>query len=332
MMKGEEMNPGMLLSVAGSFWQGFTLHAGVKLDVFTLINGEPLSGEDLARKLEGDARGVTALLNALTAMGILEKSNGLFSNTPLSAAYLCRDSERYMGHVIMHMHYLVDSWHHLDEAVLAGRPTRSRSVTRSDEEREAFLMGMFNIAMGLAPLAVREIDLKGRGRLLDLGGGPGTWAIHFCLANPGLRATVFDLPATRPFAERTIGRFGLGDRVDFQEGDYLHEAIRGRYDAAWLSQILHGEGPDACREIIRKAVSSLEPGGVIMIHEFILQSDMAGPLHPALFSLNMLTGTEAGRAYSEDQIMDMLSGAGVKDLRRLPFPSPNDSGVIAGTL
>ncbi len=191
-------------------------------------------------------------------------------------------------------------------------------------------MGMFNAAMLLAPQAVKEVDLKGRRLLLDLGGGPGTWAIHFCLANPDLRATVFDLPATRPFAEKTIGRFGLSDRVSFQEGDYLKDDLKGGYDVAWLSQVLHGEGPDTCREMIRKAVGALVPGGLLLIHEFILNNDMAGPLQPALFSLNMLAGTEAGRSYAERQIMEMMSGAGAKDLKRLPFHPPGQTGIIAG--
>jgi hypothetical protein len=69
-----------------------------------------------------------------------------------------------------------------------------------------------------------------------------------------------------------------------------------------------------------------------MIHELILNNDLAGPLFPALFSLNMLTGTAAGRSYSEQQIMDMLRMAGVKNLKRLLFRSPNDSGIIAGTI
>jgi predicted O-methyltransferase YrrM len=193
-------------------------------------------------------------------------------------------------------------------------------------------MGMFNIAMGLAPRAVKEIDLSGRTHLLDLGGGPGTWAIHFCLENPGLRATVFDLPSTRPFAEKTIAQFGLSDRIEFKEGDYLKDEIKGRYDVAWLSQVLHSEGPDLCRRMIRKGASVLEPGGLIFVHEFILNNDLAGPLHSALFSLNMLAVTRSGRSYSEEQIMEMLRDAGAMDLRRLPFRSPNDSGIIAGTM
>jgi len=325
------MNPGRLLEMASAYWQSCALQAGVKLDVFSLIGQESLSGREVAARLGGDERGVDGLLNALTALGLLVKSEGRFANTPLSAACLVKDSPDYLGYIIMHQFHLVDSWHKLDRAVVTGRPVRSRQVIRGREERESFLMGMFNMAMALAPRAVREIDLGGRESLLDLGGGPGTWAIHFCLANPGLRATVFDLKTTRPFAEKTIARFGVTGRVEFREGDYIEGDLPAGFDAVWLSQILHGESPEDCQRIVAKAAAALRPGGLIMIHEFILDNDLAGPLFPALFSLNMLAGTEAGRSYSEQQIIDLLARAGVKDARRLPFRSPN-SGIIAGTV
>jgi cyclopropane fatty-acyl-phospholipid synthase-like methyltransferase len=193
-------------------------------------------------------------------------------------------------------------------------------------------MGMFNMAMSLAPRMAEAVDLSSCSQLLDLGGGPGTYAIHFCLKNPGLKASVFDLPTTRPFAEQTISRFNLGDRITFTPGDYHTDAITGRYDAAWLSHILHAEGPEACQNIIRKAVSALEPGGRIIIHEFILNDTRDGPLFPALFSLNMLLGTESGRAYSAAELVGMLAAAGVWDIRRIPLQTPNDSGIILGTV
>jgi hypothetical protein len=82
--------------------------------------------------------------------------------------------------------------------------------------------------------------------------------------------------------------------------------------------------------MIQKAVGALAPGGMIIIHDFILNNRMDGPLFPALFSLNMLLGTESGQSYSEDQIIDMLADAGVKDTRRIAVQSPNDSGIIVG--
>ncbi|MBU1741107.1 MAG: SAM-dependent methyltransferase, partial [Proteobacteria bacterium] len=146
------------------------------------------------------------------------------------------------------------------------------------------------------------------------------------------RATVFDLPQSEPVFRGTVERFGVGDRVDFQGGDYLEGEIDGPFDVAWLSQILHGENVAGCALIIDRVVRALEPGGTILVHEFVLDDARDGPVFPALFSLNMLLGTDGGRAYTESEIKAMLSAAGVKDVRRLDFVGPNDSAIIAGAV
>ncbi len=116
------------------------------------------------------------------------------------------------------------------------------------------------------------------------------------------------------------------------EGDYIGREIKGSYDVAWLSQILHGESPENCQNIVRKTVAALETGGLILIHEFLLDDSMDGPLFATLFSLNMLLGTNGGQAYSGAQIAEMLRIAGVSEVRRLPFRGTNDSGVIMGVV
>ena len=327
-MENLEWNPGKLLELSGYYWKTCTLHAAVKLDVFTCLGEEQMSIEDLSHRLKTSSRGMERMLNALVAMEMLIKADNKYANTSFTREFLSKDSPKYMGHIILHHHHLVESWSRLDQSVQSGRPVRERSTFSDEEWREGFLMGMFNMAMNLAPLLVSRIDISSRRHLLDLGGGPGTYAIHFCRHNPQLNATVFDLSTSRPFAEKTIERFDLSDRIDFQTGNYLKDDIDGRFDAAWLSHILHGEGPEACRKIIQKAVAVLERGGIIMIHEFILDNSMDGPLFPALFSLNMLLGTDSGQAYSEQQIMDMLAGAGAHDIQRLAIQTPNDSGII----
>jgi SAM-dependent methyltransferase len=193
-------------------------------------------------------------------------------------------------------------------------------------------MGMFNLAMLVAPKIVPNIDLSGRRRLLDLGGGPGTYAIHFCQHNPGLTAVICDLPTTRQFAEQTVERFGLSSRISFVAGDFELEELPTGFDVAWLSHILHGVGPQACVGILKKTISALEPGGMIMIQEFILDDSKVAPVFPALFSLNMLLGTPDGQAYSEGELIEMLAAAGATEVRRLPLELPNGAGVIAGTV
>ena len=329
-MSGQELNPGKILEMSCNYWETCTLHAGVKLDIFTLLGRESMSGEETAKKLNSDTRGTIMLLNALSALDFLEKKDNKYANTPLSSVFLIKDSPKYVGHIVMHHHHLVESWNRLDRAVMHGRPVRDKVSHSGKEQRESFLMGMFNLAMNLAPVVASVIDLSGRRRLLDLGGGPGTYAIHFCMEYPDLEATVFDLPTTRPVAENIIDRFNLTERINFIEGDYTADDIKGKYDVAWMSHILHGESPEDCRKIIGKTVSALEPGGMILIHDFILKNSMDGPLFPALFSLNMLVGTSSGQSYSERQIMDMLTEAGVIELHRINFESINDSGIIIG--
>ncbi len=333
-MESNILHPGKLLALSGSYWQTCTLHGGVKLDIFTTIGDDNLTAEEVAKKIGATVRSLSMLLDALCAMELLKKE-GLegelkYSNTAISSTFLSKSSSEYIGFMIMHHHHLVESWSRLSESVMIGKPVRARASFEEQEKRESFLMGMFNIAMQTAPELVPTVDLSGRRTLLDLGGGPGTYAIQFCMHNPQLTAVVFDLPTTRPFAEKTIERFGQRSRISFQDGDFIKDPINGKYDVVWISHILHGDSPADCQEIIKKAVSALETNGMVIVHEFILNNKKDGPLFPALFSLNMLLGTEGGQAYSEEEIMGMLENAGCKDIFRTPYRGPMESGLIIG--
>ena len=297
--------------------------------MFSCIEAGAAHPDDLSRELGADARAVTMLCNALAAMGLLKKEGGLFRNTEPARQYLVKSSPDYIGYIITHFYHTVESWWHLPQAIRTGAQISS-VYEKTEDERESFLMGMHNLASALAPKIAEILDLGSAGTLLDLGGGPGTYAVNFCLKNPDLQACVFDLPESRLYAQRTIALAGLSDRITFIPGNYDTEDIPGTYDAVWLSQILHAEGPADCQKLISKAAAALNPGGAIYIHEFILNNDMAGPAFPAIFSLNMLVATKGGQSYSEEQLRHMLAQAGVKNIQRLDFTGPNDSGIIYG--
>ena len=327
MTASDEWDVGRLMGVTGQYWQASALHTGVKLDIFTEIGEDKLQETDVAQRVKSDERGVTMLLNSLAAMGLLIKSQAGFANTDFGKSYLVKDAPYYSGHIIMHHYHLAKAWVRLDQAVISGNPV-SRDLENEEAERESFLLGMFNIAMGMAPDIAKQISLDGRKRLLDLGGGPGTYAIFFCLENPDLKATIYDFPTTRPFARKTIERFGLSNRIDFVEGNAVEDEIHGKYDAVWISHLFHAMGPDACQRIVDKTADTLQPGGTLLVHEFILDNTFDSPLFPALFSLNMLINTERGQSYSEAQLMEMLNRAGLKDIHRLPYKGPSESGII----
>jgi SAM-dependent methyltransferase len=330
-MKSQNWNPGTLLQLSGSYWQAFALHAGVELDLFTVLGDRKMTGKQVADHAKTDQRATMMLLNALSAMDLVNKEQEYYSASEPAQKFLNKNSEHYIGYMIMHHHHLSSSWSALDQAVRTGGPVRERAAFHDEKWREAFLMGMYTNASLQAPELVEQIDLAGCTSLLDLGGGPGTYAIHFCRRFPQLKAVVFDLPGTRPFAERTIERYDLRDRIRYVAGNYLDQDIPGKYDAIWMSHILHAEDARTCALLIRKAAAALAPGGKILIHDFILENSMDGPLFAALFSLNMLIGTPGGQSYSEKQIMQWLIDAGLDKIRRLPYRGPTDSGVISAT-
>ena len=320
-----------LLQLSGAYWGACTLHAGVKLDVFSHLVDESLTADELAQRLATDRRGLTMLLHALTALGLLQKEGERFRASELSAAHLSRSSADYMGHIIMHHHNLVESWGRLDQAVKSGAPVRgSLSHDAAEQERESFLMGMFNLASLIAPRIAGQFELDGRRRLLDLAGGPGTYAIHFCLQHPELTAVVFDLPTTRPFAEQTIKRFGLEERISFMAGDITEDTLEGGYDVVWISHLLHSEDSASSAAILRKAAAALQPGGLLLIQEFILDNYKTAPLFPALFALNMLINTPHGQSYTEAELSSLMAQAGLVEIRRLALDLPNGAGVMIG--
>ncbi len=278
------MSPSELLQLSGSYWSTCALHAAVKLDIFTHLSAGSKTAAELSALTGCNDRGMAMLLNALSSLELLQKTGETYGTTFIATEYLSRKSDKYLGHIIMHHHHLMAGWTRLDEAVRSGGPVKASSSHGDDATaRESFLMGMFNLASLAAPLIVPNIDLSGRSRLLDLGGGPGTYAIHFCRHNPELTAVIYDLPTTGSFAETTVGRFNLSDRITFASGDIITDDIGSGYDVAWISQLLHSEGPQGAAIMLEKAVQSLVPGGLVLVQEFILDDNQASPPSPPFF-------------------------------------------------
>ncbi|HZE22173.1 MAG TPA: methyltransferase, partial [Desulfobaccales bacterium] len=245
-----------LLSMARGFQAAKMLVVAVDLGLFDFLT-EPHSAVETAAWLQADSRATGIFLNGLAALGLLDKGVDYFKNSGLVSQYLVPDRENYRGAIIRHME---DTWKRgwdgLKETVLVGHPQGVEPETwldtrpkREEAEVRAFIEGMHAIARDLAPKVVPKLDLTGVRHLLDLGGGPATYAITFAQANPGLRATVFDLPLPIEIAKENIAKNGLTDRVDTLTGNFLEDDIGRGYDFVWVSQILHSHNDGQCKFI-----------------------------------------------------------------------------------
>ena len=310
------------------------LFTAVQLELFTALDKGPREETALAAELGCLARPFGMLLTALEALGLVQRQNGAVSIKEDVRALLSKHSPDYLGFIVRHHGNIMSGWHKLPQAVHTGSRTAAEPTlfTSDGQEREDFLMGMFNIARLQAGRIADALDLTGRKTLLDIGGGPGTYAIFFCRRNPELTATVFDLPTSEPFARKTIAGYDLENRIDFVPGNYLADPLPTGQDVAWLSQVLHGESPGNAASLVASAAAALNPGGLLCVQEFMLNDDRKGPPRAALFALNMLVETDGGQAYTAGEISRMMKDAGARDIRELSVSLPESCRILVGTM
>jgi predicted O-methyltransferase YrrM len=195
--------------------------------------------------------------------------------------------------------------------VRAGTAVIPPAVEGQQEQwTRAFIASMHQRALGNAGDLVRAIGIEGVGRMLDVGGGSGAYAIAFAKASRSLRADVFDLPSVAPLTREYIRDAGVADRVAMRTGDMRRDDLGSGYDLALLSAICHMFSPEENQDLFRRCRRALAPGGRLVIRDFIVDPDRTSPTRAVMFTLNMLVGTKAGSTYTEEEYRRWLNGAG----------------------
>jgi SAM-dependent methyltransferase len=161
-----------------------------------------------------------------------------------------------------------------------------------------------------------EIDLTGCRRLLDLGGGPGLFAVAFAEEYPDLQATVFDTPETEPIALDFFQKSKVTNKLKFMGGDFLNDDFGRNYDVVLLSSILHIYGPAENIALLQRVNNALKAPGKIIIRDFGLNKDKISPEIGVLFAVNMLINTDRGNSYSYDEMKSWLNETGFGHVRR----------------
>ncbi len=306
------------------FRESRALLTAIELDLFTAVGGGA-GAAAVAGELGTDPRATEALLNAVAAMGALEKEGGVFRNTETTRSHLAAGGEHDSRAALMHAVHLWPRWSTLTECVREGTSVLRRTGAGRDAEwTEAFIAAMHRNAAGRAPRVVAAIGVEGVRRVLDVGGGSGAYAIAFAQAEPGLAADILDVPDVVPIAQRHIDEAGLGARVRPRPGDFRTDDLGRDYDLVFLSAICHMNGPDENRRLLGQAFEALAPRGRVVIQDFILEPDKTAPEVGALFALNMLVGTRSGSSYSEPEYAEWLRDAGFVEVRRVPLSGPTD--------
>jgi len=306
--------------MASGFRESRIILTGFELGVFTVLADREKSSVEVAGEIEADPRATDRLLNALCAIGLLTKEGDRFRNRKATGRFLVKESPDYLAG-IGHQANLWHRWSTLTEAVRAGGAVESRPVgERGDEWLRSFIGAMHDRGVKQAPAMITAIDLEGVNRVLDLGGGPGDFAMAFVRADETVSATVFDLPPVVPLTREYVEAAGLSDRVDTLAGDFLLDDIGSGYDLIFISAIIHSLSPDDCRFLLRKCADALNPDGRIVISDWVMSEDRTEPADGALFALNMLVNTRDGDSYTEAEMYSWLGEAGLVDFSTTAMP------------
>ena len=286
-----------LSRIGYGFMASKALFAAVDLDVFTLLAGQPATLNELASTTEIPAKRLQTLMSALRALGLVGiDADGHFINSPAARNYLSKSSPNYYGdyfryqidrQIYPHMEHLLPAMHG------QGGP-RFYELTVDPEEARQFSVAQHVGSLGPASLLSRHFGSVSWRRLLDVAGGTGAFSITLCQANPALTATVLDYPNVCEVAAGYIDDASLADRISLLHGDARDTDWPASQDAVIMSYLLSAVAASDIATLLRRAFNALGPGGIVVLHDFMVADDLSGPTSAALWLLfNVVSDPDA---------------------------------------
>jgi ubiquinone/menaquinone biosynthesis C-methylase UbiE len=325
----KQVTPERLMELSFAYAPPLIISASVSNKVFDLLEDRAKTSEQLAAETGASARALRILMNALVGLDLLKKDRqGKYSLTAESAAFLVSSKlGTHSGFFGTIAPQIISRWLRLSDIVREGRP--AVAVNQETEGTEFFSQLVERIIPMSYPAAQKLGDhlklpkTKNEVRVLDLAAGSGIWGIALAQKSPRVRVTAVDWAGMIPTTKRITRDFGVSDRFNYLEGDILTANFGSGYDVATLGHILHSEGEERSRELLKKSFRALKSGGTIAIAEWLVNDERTKPLPSLMFAVQMLVNTEKGDTFSFNEIKQWLEEAGFKKVRKLEGPGPS---------
>ncbi len=308
------MNFSNILEIAFNFREARVLLTGIELDVFTLLAEREMNLQQVCETLNSEVRATQYLLDAMTAMNLLEKNEGKYRTSDEGIPFLSRKGSECMLPMLEHYANLWHRWSQLTDIVRGKGITIKPVDQMSEDQLKAFILGMHVLALRASKPLLKKLGPIPYRKMLDVGGASGTYSEAFIEMNPELRATIFDLPPVIEIARERLKASPYRDRIDFFVGDFYKDDLPAGYDFLWLSAIIHQNSREQNVDLYKKCYSALEVGGILWIRDYVMSEDRTKPKPGALFAINMLVGTQGGGTYTFEEIKEDLNQAGFKEV------------------
>ena len=316
-----DVSPEPIMQLGLAFWGSKTLLSAVELGVFTELAKGPRGGEELGSTLGLHPRSVRDFLDALVALGMLDRVGEQYRNTPSTDLFLDRTKPSYLGGMLeMSNARLYPFWGSLTEGLRTGQPQNEIKtggdffgVLYQDPDRLAqFLHAMTGISMGAALVMAEKFPWQRYKSVIDIGAAEGCVPVQVALRHDHMTGGGFDLPAVEPAFSKYVTSFGLSDRLSFHPGDFFADELPSA-DVLILGHILHDWTLDEKMILLEKAYAALPKGGALIVYETLIDDDRRENAFGLLMSLNMLIETTGGFDYTGADCSSWMQKVGFQE-------------------
>jgi hypothetical protein len=331
-----EATPEHIMQVGLGFWASKTLLSAVELGVFSTLANAPADLPTLQGKLALHKRSARDFLDALVALKLLERENGIYRNTVETDLFLDRAKPSYIGGVLEIANArLYGFWGSLTEALRTGESQNESKTGGKDvfaalyadpDRLRGFLKAMSGISAGPAQAIAANFPWRDYKTFMDLGSAQGMVPATLARAHSHLAGIGFDLPQVKPVFEEFIAHRGVADRVRFQGGNFFEDPLP-KVDVIVMGHILHDWDLAQKKLLLGKAFDALSEGGAVIVYDAIIDDDRRKNAFGLMMSLNMLIETAGGFDYTGEDCRGWLREVGFSGTRIEPLVGP-DSMVI----
>jgi hypothetical protein len=322
-MDHEQLSPDHILQLSFGFWASKTLLTAVELGVFSELSKAPADLDTLQHKLGLHSRSARDFLDALLALKLLDRNDGVYSNTAQADLFLDRGKSSYIGGLLeLANEPIYELWGSLAKALKTGQRQYEAghrgdffSATYNDPQRlQGFLAAMSGISAGPAKLIATMFEWKSFKTFVDVGTAQGMVPVTLARAHPHLNGVGFDLYQVKPVFESFVTQQGLSDRVRFQSGDFFKDPLP-QADVLVMGHILHNWDLSEKKALLRKAFAALPKGGALIVYDNIIDDDRRENAFGLLMSLHMLIETSGGFDYTGADCRNWMQEVGFAQTR-----------------
>lgn len=290
-----------------------------KINLFEKLGENVMDCNRIADLTGTDTHHLKRILRALAAMGILTRNQDLYSCEPGFLEFVIPGREKNLSHFarLMGEDFASGIW-----TKIGGQENTQKLPLQVTDESPGrtglFTMAMQNLSLiGEAEALNNQLNLTGRQKLLDIGGGSGSYSIALCKRHPGLTALVVDLPDVIPITRKIIVENEIDDRIGVLASDWSQVSFKKEFDVVLLSDVLYNSEEES-RKLIALSKDSIEDGGMIAIRGYFLD-DTDTRLFPALFDINLMMHNPENRNPSIEEVVNWLEAEGFIDIQSEPI-------------